>query len=331
MSSGEDLAASQAEYAEDPTENQRLCEAALPLGEKFFVLRIITGNDAGSVIELSESSYILGRGRRADLRIDCNRISRTHARLTRVGETVVLEDLASKNGTWVDGNRLCGAHELVEGQRIGIGDVVMRLSLLDKSELVSAHATADAARKDPITRCFNRSYFDQRLLAEVARAQREDRTISLLMLDLDHFKTINDRFGHAAGDATLRAVGQTLATATRFEDVVARYGGEEFAVLLPGTTPLGAALLAQRMRSAIAELTIEVDAHVLRATASLGVASLERGHRGSPEALVRAADDALYAAKHSGRNRVCIGHVDHAELEDTTLDALATVTEFPDS
>lgn len=329
MGGTENVIESSLDYVEEPTENQRAYDASRA-DEEHFVLTILAGNDAGALIELHEPSYVLGRARGVDIRIDCNNVSRLHARLTRRDDRFMIEDLGSRNGTWVEGTRLFGPVTLTEGQRISIGSAVLRLAVLGDSELASARAISDAARKDPLTGCFNRGYFDQRLRAELARAQRHARSTALVVLDLDHFKRINDKYGHTAGDAVLRAVGLALRDATRLEDVVARYGGEEFGVILPGATLLGAALLAQRVRIAIAQLAVPVAGKVLRVSASLGVAAIERGHAGGARALVEAADEALYAAKRAGRNRVHIGSVDSSLIDDTPHEGVITVTVVPE-
>jgi two-component system, cell cycle response regulator len=329
MGGTENVIENSLDYVEEPTENQRAYEAS-HADKEHFVLSILAGNDAGALIELSEPSYVMGRARCVDIRIDCNNVSRLHARLTRREDRFTIEDLGSRNGTWVEGTRLFGPVTLTEGQRITIGNTVLRLAVLGDSELASARAISDGARKDPLTGCFNRGYFDQRLRAELARAQRHERSTALVVLDLDHFKRINDKHGHTAGDAVLRAVGLALRDATRLEDVVARYGGEEFGVILPGATLLGAALLAQRVRIAIAQLAVPVGGRVLRLGASLGVAAVERGQPSSARALVEAADEALYAAKRAGRNRVHIGSVDPTCVEETPHEGVITVTVVPD-
>jgi diguanylate cyclase (GGDEF)-like protein len=313
------------EEVDEPTENECLYDA-LHGEHQHLVLRVITGDDAGAVIELKEGSYVIGRARGVDIRIDQRGVSRIHARLVRSGGNVVVEDLASRNGTFHENTRLLGRQKLIEGQRISIGGTVLRLSRLDQQDLATAHALADAARKDPLTKCFNRGYFDRRLAAEIERSHQGERSTSLVLIDLDHFKRINDQHGHTAGDAALRTVGQILHGVTRVEDVVARYGGEEFAVILPGATTLGAALLAQRVRCAIEQAVIDADGTPLRLTASLGVGTLERGHLFAAHQLVRATGEALYLAKRQGRNRVYIGQLTSNEARFS--EPPVTVTEF---
>jgi diguanylate cyclase (GGDEF)-like protein len=314
------------EEFEDPTENH--CQYdALRLDNQHVVLRVVTGDDAGAVIELKEGGYVIGRARGVDIRIDQRGVSRLHARVVRSGNTVMVEDLGSRNGTFHENTRLTGRQKLLEGQRIAIGGTELRLSRLDHQDLVTARTLADAARKDPLTGCFNRGYFDRRLAAEIERTHQNDRSTSLVLVDLDHFKQVNDRHGHTAGDATLRTVSQILQGVTRAEDVVARYGGEEFAVIVPGATTLGAALLAQRARCAIEQTMIDADGTALRVTASFGVATLERGQTLRSQALIRAADEALYMAKHAGRNRVHIGQLTRAD-EGPLSEPPLTVTEY---
>jgi diguanylate cyclase (GGDEF)-like protein len=157
---------------------------------------------------------------------------------------------------------------------------------------------------DGLTGCFNRRAFDEHLRVECTRARRYDRPISLLLLDVDHFKWINDGHGHPAGDHALRRVGALLREAFRTTDRICRYGGDEFAVIFPETPRAEAARLAERMRERVAELF--PDALLPRPlTASLGVATLP-DDGGGPDELLRAADQALYLAKAAGRNRVAV-------------------------
>ena len=172
----------------------------------------------------------------------------------------------------------------------------------------------DLSVRDALTGLYNRRYFADRLSNEHARSTRHSRPVALLMLDIDHFKRINDTYGHQTGDDVLRAVSQILINQTRTIDVVSRYGGEEFAVLLPETPFDGALLLAERLREHVALMQLKPRAQansekvpadaVLTCTISVGLAMLDRELMPTPDSLVGAADTALYAAKHGGRNRV---------------------------
>lgn len=157
------------------------------------------------------------------------------------------------------------------------------------------------SRIDGLTQLLNRQAWEEAAEAELSRCRRSGAPASLLMLDVDHFKAINDRHGHPAGDAVLRSVGRILRDVLRDEDLAGRYGGEEFAVVLPNTGAAGAAVAAERLRARIASAVLERRAGI-RATVSIGIAEL-----GSQDAdcaaWIARADRALYAAKAAGRNR----------------------------
>src|SRR5579883_97243 len=161
------------------------------------------------------------------------------------------------------------------------------------------------AALDPLTGIYNRRQFELLPRAELARCQRYQRPLSVLILDIDHFKSVNDRFGHEAGDHALKAVASTIASAKRDSDIVARIGGEEFAVLLPETGEQAANMVAERLRISVRDHEIDTEAGILRMSVSIGVAGATPATSGL-EALLRNADRALYDAKHEGRDRVKI-------------------------
>ena len=165
------------------------------------------------------------------------------------------------------------------------------------------------SRTDPLTGLFNRRYFEERLALEFARAQRYHAPLSCLMLDVDHFKVINDSYGHAFGDRVLREIAKVANHLLRDVDLLARYGGEELVALLPETGLKQAVRVGERIRLAIASLRFEqpapsAEGKPVNCTVSIGVASSTIPRIQSPEALLRAADSSLYAAKWSGKNSV---------------------------
>jgi two-component system cell cycle response regulator len=172
-----------------------------------------------------------------------------------------------------------------------------------------AHATlTEVAKKDPLTEVFNRRYLFERLDAEVSRAVRKRTSLACIMLDIDHFKRINDEFGHQVGDTVLIGAAKILKDCLRGQDLVGRYGGEEFLVVLPETDVEGAALVAERIRKEVRQHAFEGLAG-RRVTVSLGVAVREPGESsGGVELLIAHADRALYEAKNSGRDRT-VQHV----------------------
>lgn len=153
---------------------------------------------------------------------------------------------------------------------------------------------------DELTGLRNRRFFDRTLQYEVDRMRRYDRHLSIVLLDVDHFKSVNDRFGHPVGDEVLKAVARCLERGVRKSDLAARYGGEEFALVLPETGCAGALHVAERIRESIEVM----DLSGLKVTASFGVATVDGTWPGDLPGIVRAADQALYRAKHTGRNRV---------------------------
>lgn len=163
---------------------------------------------------------------------------------------------------------------------------------------------ADQAVHDPLTGLFNRRYLDEALERELARTARSQSPLSLLMIDIDHFKHINDTFGHPVGDRVLRQLGTLLERLIRRCDTACRYGGEEFVVLMPESTADNLAQRAEQLRSAFSELYIEVEGQYISATLSIGIATCHPRQDLDAGTLIKMADQALYRAKQAGRNRV---------------------------
>jgi diguanylate cyclase (GGDEF)-like protein len=171
-------------------------------------------------------------------------------------------------------------------------------------ELETANARLrDLSYKDELTRLYNRRFFAARLEEEIARHRRFEHPVALVLLDVDGFKAVNDDLGHAAGDETLRGVAEILLKHSRGIDVIGRHGGDEFAVLLVESTKAGARRYAERIQRMLAAYPF---AHGRRVTASFGVAALPEDGLSSADALIQAADDALYAAKRAGKDRVAL-------------------------
>lgn len=181
-------------------------------------------------------------------------------------------------------------------------------TLLTRNAALQARLAHEAAT-DPLTGVRNRRYFDRVLAREIALANRVHAPIGLLLLDLDHFKQINDLYGHPVGDTVLRGLAHALASHTRTSDVIARLGGEEFAILLPDTDAAGAAVVAEKLRWTIADWPAAGESgEPFNVTVSVGIAVAARG-QATPRALLSAADRALYRAKQRGRNRVETEHL----------------------
>jgi len=184
---------------------------------------------------------------------------------------------------------------------------------------------ASQATTDSLTGLANRGSFDEELALEWRRAHRIGDSVALVLLDLDDFKQVNDTYGHPAGDAVLRTVGEVLGSGVRQIDLAARYGGEEFVVLVPESDLKGAAQLAKRLRLAVSKARTELpDGRLLKVTASLGVAV--KGDLASAEELVAAADEALYEAKRAGKNRVVAGEAKPRAAAAPRKKTRATIT-----
>jgi diguanylate cyclase (GGDEF)-like protein/PAS domain S-box-containing protein len=186
-----------------------------------------------------------------------------------------------------------------------IRDITERKAV--EAELQAAKATAEeAATHDPLTGLWNHNRILEILMEEMARSDRQGSTVSLIMVDLDHFKMVNDGHGHVVGDEVLREIAERLERAVRSYDSVGRFGGEEFMVVLPGTIPADAEHAAERIRQEIGKTPIYTSAGSLEVTASLGVVTRHGELVNDATALLVAADTALYESKESGRNRVTI-------------------------
>lgn len=184
-------------------------------------------------------------------------------------------------------------------------EVELRARLRAASRIIRMQRRlANLANTDPLTGAANRRSFMAALETELSRARRHDLPMAVVMLDLDHFKSINDTYGHASGDAVLVNAVRTINDSIRRHDILGRLGGEEFCILLPETDPGGAVEAADKVRRQLAAISIDSDHGPLQVTASFGVANLTAANA-SPDALLHAADEAVYAAKEAGRNRVC--------------------------
>ncbi len=287
------------------TDTQLLAPASTRRGPGRAVLTIVEGADAGKMLPLDKPEVVIGRGADCALVLPDPGVSRRHARVLVHPDRLVLEDMGSKNGTFIDGKAI--RQQVLEvGESFYIGpSVKIRLSKMEASEERLANQLYDSSMRDALTNTFNRRYFIQRLSTEVAFAVRHSAPMSVAILDLDHFKRVNDTYGHPAGDRLLQAVARTVSRSLRSEDVFARVGGEELAVLLRGTGMRDAMVVAERIRAAVANTTILADGDVVKATVSIGVAAAaELSGSCTHDALIGLADERLYAAKAAGRNTV---------------------------
>jgi diguanylate cyclase (GGDEF)-like protein len=267
------------------------------------------GPGLGRRFTLSGAPQLLGRLPDLDISIDIDAVSRQHAKFYKDSGGWVVEDLNSTNGTWVNDVRVASTR-LRDGDIVKVGKAILKFLGGSNIEASYHEEIYKMTVIDALTGVHNKRYFLDFLAQEIARAQRSGAPLSLVMFDVDHFKRVNDTYGHLAGDAVLKELGRRLSPRVRRGDVLARYGGEEFGCVLASTARDGAVAFAEAMRLRVEAEPVIHEAHTIPITISLGVAELDLagGVMSSPERLVdeliARADAQLYAAKRGGRNRV---------------------------
>lgn len=273
-------------------------------GDKQAYILFLSGPLVGKLCALQNGETVLGRSDEATIKINDGRISRRHVSL-KVGDNgTVIADLGSTNGTYVNGNKV-QSHTLQDGDKIQISSTtIFKFAYQDNIENIFHKELYKMAVIDPLTGAFNKRYFLDRLREEFSHALRSGQPLSLMMLDLDHFKQINDTHGHLVGDAALQHFAKLVQHQVRTSDIFARYGGEEFAAILRNSDAIGAFTLAERIRSAVQNTPGVVTGQSLPMTVSIGVATLgDEIDLKEPKDLIEVADGYLYQSKQRGRNR----------------------------
>jgi diguanylate cyclase (GGDEF)-like protein len=285
-------------------------------GDRRPALVFLRGELLAVQIPLEREQVTLGRALDADIRINDSRASRLHARISseldeKSGFTRYrLSDLDSTNGTILNGKRIDSAY-LEDGDKFEIGEQLIRFEMLDEIDREFQQQIHRLLVHDELTGLLTGKSFFSELRREAARAEAEDMPFCVLMMDIDHFKDVNDTYGHLVGSETLEEVGAVIRKALRAGDVGARFGGEEFAAFLLDADYAQGLIAAERVRSGIEKHEFPavrrngaepIKTH--RITISIGVASFPEDAR-DPIQLVEMADTALYRAKGNGRNQVC--------------------------
>jgi diguanylate cyclase (GGDEF)-like protein len=264
-------------------------------------LVVIYGLELGRKFNLDIATVILGRSSKADVQIDQESVSRNHAKIINTGKSMILRDLGSTNGTYVN-DQLIDEYVLRDGDLVKIGRTIFKFLSGGNVENAYHEEIYRLTTVDGLTQIHNRRYFLEQLEREVSRARRYRRDLSLILFDIDRFKSINDGYGHLAGDYVLTQLATVVRGKIRREDLFARYGGEEFAIVLPEIDGPNAVAFAEKVRRLIEKAPFKFEDTLLQVTVSVGVASLAEEIDATE--LVKRSDDKLYEAKETGRNCV---------------------------
>lgn len=262
----------------------------------------IHGSGRGTRVQIGDREIKIGRDELCDLGANESTVSRHHANVFTSDGDVFVEDLGSRNGTFVNDEETSGPRRLASGDIVRCGAAVFKFIAGGDLEALYHEEIHRLTVTDGLTQVANRRCLMEFLDREVARATRHDRPLAVALLDIDHFKAVNDQHGHLVGDHVLRGVADLARSRVRREELLARFGGEEFAVVMPETSLEGGRVFCERLRELVEAHAFEADGATIRVTISVGLATLAPGE--SCEDLVRRTDALLFRAKSAGRNRV---------------------------
>jgi len=263
-----------------------------------------TGPTMGSRYTLGEQPAVIGRASDCDIRITDHSVSRRHARIQPGADGYYAIDLQSTNGTYIN-DIPASMYKLKDGDYVRVGNCIYRFLIGGNVETEYHEEIYRLTIIDGLTEVHNKRYLMEFLDRELARSSRHSRPLSLIMLDIDRFKSINDEFGHLGGDFTLRELANRMKGNIRKEELLARYGGEEFACVLPETTLEGALVVADRILKVIEKAPFTFEGKTFNVTISGGVVTTQGEPDITPIELIRRSDAMLYRAKNEGRNRIC--------------------------
>jgi diguanylate cyclase (GGDEF)-like protein len=272
-----------------------------PVGKEACLV-VIYGNELGKKYNLNASSLVVGRSSKCDIQIDQESISRNHSKIVNTGKSILIRDLGSTNGTYVNDEPI-DEYALRDGDLIKVGRTIFKFLTGGNIENAYHEEIYRLTTIDGLTQISNKRYFLETLEREIARAHRYRRPLSLVMFDLDHFKKINDTYGHLAGDYVLKQLASAVKQKIRREDLFARYGGEEFAIVLPEIDRENALTFAEKIRQLVHAQDFRFESTTIEVTVSMGVSTVDDEMR-DMESLIKRADELLYEAKTNGRNQV---------------------------
>jgi diguanylate cyclase (GGDEF)-like protein len=288
-------------------------------------LVFLNGDLLAVPIPLDRENVILGRALNADVRVNDPKVSRQHAKITALSDPLsdtpdyMLTDLQSGNGTLLNGEPVT-QETLQNGDKITIGKHILRFELLDEIDREYQHQIRRLLAHDDLTGLLSSRSFFSELRRESGRSEQSGAPFCVLMMDLDHFKMVNDTYGHLTGSKTIEEIGLCISKTLRTGDAASRFGGEEFSAFLLDAELPQALIAAERIRNAIEKQPFTVIKHgkasgIHHVTLSIGIASFPTDSK-DPIELVEMADSALYRAKSLGRNQISA----YRDLSEEELD-----------
>ncbi len=267
-------------------------------------LLVVGGELNGSIFNLPVGETVVGRNPDCSIPLDFHGISRRHFTVNVTESEVTVTDLGSANGTYLNNHKLENPTVLKRSDVIKIGAVAMKYLPKGDPERLTYDKLHEEANSDGLTKCYNKAFFNNQLELEVKKCKVTGKPLTLIIFDLDHFKKLNDNFGHDAGDFVLKEKARLIReNGIRQGDIFARYGGEEFCILLPNTNLKQGFEIAERLRKLIEKYEFIYDGKRLPVTASIGVADYRQGVNNGTD-LFKRADTSVYKSKEDGRNQV---------------------------
>lgn len=266
----------------------------------------ISGPKTGLSFKLDPHTNItLGRSPDASIQIIDPGISRTHISTHFDGTSVFVEDLNSANGTYINGTSLIGKTQIKNGDQVSIGmSTVLKFSLNNQLDAEYKDYIEEQLSKDILTKAYNRKAFAHFLNSAYITAKRDLSPLSLFMIDVDNFKTINDTYGHPVGDTILKHITDKLIQTVRSVDIVCRYGGDEFAIVCPNIDSLSGLQLAEQIRNNIEAMNFTISEAKINTTISIGISNFPNNDIKCVSQFIAYADKAMYKAKRKGRNQI---------------------------
>jgi len=271
-------------------------------------LRIQSPNNESQRLRLHFSNLTIGRDASCDIVLDDEMISREHCKIwLDTSEKVNFEDLNSTNGSKIDGEKITRG-VLLPHNRLKIGNHTIKVEYKDSEEIRREELLEVAATSDPLTGVSNRKWFEERVNQLLLALADKDHYMAIVMVDIDHFKKVNDTYGHQTGDIVIKGIAEILNACKRQQDLLARYGGEEFVLCLPDSTPSNTSQFCERVREQIASTDFRFGQEQIKITASLGGCANIITQDSSLYKMTSLADEALYSSKNSGRNQTTIAN-----------------------